>query len=89
MATLTDPEAGVMRRTVYTVGQGKEECKALASLPTKAQWKAAFQVLENLWENNKVQIKADVETALGRSITNPLAKKIGLAFLLWKVTKGG
>lgn len=89
MATLTDTEAGVMRRTVYTPGQGKDEIKALASVPNKSQWKAAFQVLETFWEANKTQVKADIETALGRSITNALAKKIGLAFLIWKVTKGG
>jgi hypothetical protein len=89
MAVLTDTDYGAIRHSVYTAGQGKEELKALGNLPTKAQLKAAFQVLEDFWSDNAAQVKTDLETALGFSITGALAKKIGLAWLIWKVSKGG
>jgi hypothetical protein len=89
MAVLTDTDYGEIRRSVYTAGQGKEELKALASVPNQMLLKAAFQVLEDFWSNNAATVKADMETALGFSISGALAKKIGLAWLIWKVSKGG
>jgi hypothetical protein len=89
MAALTNEDYGQMRRSVYRTGQGKEELKALAGLPSESELRAAFQVIENFWTNNAAQVKSDVEAALGRSITNALARKIHLAWLIWKISKGG
>jgi hypothetical protein len=89
MAVLTNDDYGQMRRSVYRAGQGKEELKALAGLPNETELRAAFQVIENFWSNNATQVKSDVEAALGRTITNSLARKIHLAWLIWKVLKGG
>jgi hypothetical protein len=89
MAVINNDDYGQMRRSVYRAGQGKEELKALAGLPNKTELRAAFQVFENFWTNNAAQLKSDLETALGRSITNALARKIGRAWLEWKLGKGG
>lgn len=90
MAILTNEDYGPLRKSLYRAGFGKEELKALlGGLPSEAQLLAAFQVIEDLWADNAVQIKADLEAALGRTITNALAKKIGRAWLEWKTGKGG
>lgn len=90
MATLTNTDAGEILRILYKLGVGKEELKAeFGALPTKTQFKNGFQVIEDLWSDNAVTVKAAVEAALGGSMTNPLAKKIGRAWLEWKAGKGG
>ncbi len=53
---------------------------------TKTEYKAAFQAIENFWENNRLTLKSDIDTAIGRSIGNSLAKKIGKQ---WMESKWG
>ena len=90
MAVLTDQDSGEILRILYQNGVGKEELKAqFATLPSKSQFKNAFQVIESLWSDNAATVKSDVETALGGSVTGALAKKIGRAYLEWKMGKGG
>lgn len=89
MAVLTDAQYSELRKLVYRSGSGKEELKAHAALPSGAQLKAAFQVLENFWEDNKATVKANLDAALGFTTTGAEAKKFGLAFLIWKASKGG
>lgn len=87
MATLTDENYSELRNTVYRKGQGKEEMKALPSLPSKAQLKGAFQALEDWWQTQKPLVKADIDTAYGQTTSATLAKFIFKAFFLWK-TRG-
>jgi hypothetical protein len=89
MAALTDIQYGEIHNLVYRQGQGKEELKAHPTLPDQAHLKAAYQVLENFWEDNKAAVKAALDTALGVTTTGAEAKKIGLQFLIWKASKGG
>lgn len=89
MAQLTPSDYDELRRTIYTTGGGKDELKARAALPNEAQLVAAFQALEDRWENNRLTLKGDIDTALGFTTTATLAKKIGLAWLIWKATRGG
>jgi succinylarginine dihydrolase len=89
MAVLGNDDYGQIRESLYKAGFGKEELKALPNLPNEAQLKAAFQVMEDLWTNNAATVKTNIETALGRSITAALARKIGRAWLEWKTGKGG
>ena len=89
MAVLLPADYGALRRLLYRTGEGKEELKARPNLPNEAQLLAAFQVLEDFWENNKAAVKVDLDTALGFTTTAPLAKKIGKAWLAWKFGQGG
>lgn len=61
----------------------------MANLPNEAQLKAAFQSVEDFWSVNAATLKAGMETALGRPITNPMARKLGKAWLRWKFLQGG
>lgn len=87
MAVLTGADYKELRKSVYTTSNGKEELKALASLPTEAQLLGAFQSLENDLVAAFSTMKTNVETALGRSITVGLAQKIMAAYLVWKLRK--
>lgn len=89
MAVLTSINYGELREILYRPGAGKEELKAHPALPDQIHILAAFQVLEDFWENNKANIKTAVDAALGVTTTAIEAKKIGLAWLIWKVGKGG
>jgi hypothetical protein len=86
MATLTAADYRELRKACYANGAGKEEFKALASLPNEGQLLACFQVLEDWVTNDFAGLKTDMQTALGGvTITTPHAKKIIAAFLLWKI----
>ena len=87
MAVLTGADYGELRNSLYQLGKGKEELKALDFLPNKSQFTAAFQTIEDFWEANEATLKASVDTAIGVTTTAPLAKEILAAWLLWKVNK--
>jgi hypothetical protein len=89
MATLTDQEYGELRRLIYRAGHGKEELKALANLPDSPTFKAILEAVETFWEDNRAALKADMDTAAGFTLTAPLAKKIGKAWLGHKMKRGG
>jgi hypothetical protein len=89
MVALTDQEYGALRDLLFARGTGKEELKALPALPSEPELRAAFQVLEDYWDGNKAAMKTGIDAALGGTIPPELAKKIGLAWLSWKVSKGG
>jgi hypothetical protein len=89
MAVLANDDYGKLRKSLYTAGQGKEELKALPNLPNETQLKGAFQAIEDFWANNAATLKANIEAALGRTISATLARKIGRAWLEWKTGIGG
>ena len=47
MAILTDANYGSLRDATYQRGRGKEELKALVTLPNKPKLRAAFQAIED------------------------------------------
>lgn len=89
MAVLNTDDYQKLREHLYQWGTGKEELKALSNLPNKSQMLAAFQAIEDFWTTNAATLKTNMEVALGRPISVALARKIGLAWLTWKVGKGG
>jgi hypothetical protein len=51
---------------------------------SKFQVRDAFQALDDFWETNRLTLKSNMETAIGASISNQLAKKLGKAWLAYK-----
>lgn len=78
-----------LRKELYRNGAGKEEMKALLVLPTKAQLLATFQAVDTFWEDNRTLLFAQMRAAYGQNISPMLAKKISLAWLKFKIKKGG
>ena len=81
MAILTDEQCTAFRHKLH-----KSLDLLLAESPhlTKAELKAGFQAIENFWETNRVVLKNDIDIAIGRNISNALAKKMGKLWLQWK-----
>lgn len=74
MATLTDAQCTWYRQMLH---KSKGLLKAESPVLTHAQIKAAFQAIEDFWENNRTTLKSDIDTAVGQTISNALAKKMG------------
>ena len=87
MAQLTAADYKVIRKALYTAGAGKEELKALASLPTEATLMAIFQAAEDRTVAAFNLFKADLDAALGVTTTVAAAKKVYAAYLKWKLTQ--
>lgn len=51
---------------------------------TKAQIKLGVQAIEDFWENNRAVLKSNIDTAVGQTISNALAKKMGKWWLQYK-----
>lgn len=85
MADLT-PHYAVLRRAVYQAGLGKEELKALPTLPNKGELLAAFQAMEDYMVGTAAPaIKADVDAALGLTTSQALFRKLFAGYLSWKL----
>jgi hypothetical protein len=87
MAQLTDQSFARIWQRVYSAGFGKEELKAHATLPTKAQARAAFQTIEDWWDAAQGQVKADFDAALGVTTTQAEARKIAAAWVEDKLAR--
>ena len=84
MANLT-PFYSELRDSVYLAGAGKEELKALPSLPDKPHLLAAFQSIEDFLVGNSPVIKSSMDVALGITTSQALFRKIFAGYLSWKV----
>jgi hypothetical protein len=75
MGTITDAQSAKMRQFLH---QGHFDLME-GELPplTKVDYKAVYQAVETFWENNRLVLKAAMDTAAGQTISNELAKKIG------------
>ena len=82
MAVLTDAEFAAIRRNARSDPDAKQEY--IRSGLTKTQWKAAVQAIEDDFESNRIPLKALMDAATGVTLSNPLAKKIGRTYFLWK-----
>lgn len=87
MAALTNSDYAELRDSVYRFGAGKEELKALGSLPSKAQVLAMFQAQEDHFVSSYSTIKGLIDAQLGVTTTNPLAQKLIAGYLRWKIKK--
>ena len=87
MPALQWTEYGYIKRQVWNLN--KPEIRALTPLPPKASWLAGFQAIEDFWETNRATLKGNIDTAMGITTTSVLARTIGLAWLVWKVSRGG
>ena len=84
MATITDVEAAKLRQKLH-----REHIDLmLAESPplTKVQYTAAIQAIEDWYESERITVKGLIDTAVGTTISNSLAKKIGK---FWMKTKWG
>jgi hypothetical protein len=87
MAQLTTSDYRELRDSVYRLGAGKEELKALANLPNKTQILAAFQGLEDATVAHFTStVKPAIDAALGVTTSTALARKIYAGYLLWKIS---
>ena len=80
MAVITDADLREMYLSLYRKGEGKEEIKADGLLsPTKL--KAVFQAIEDWYEGERPAVKAAIDAAAGRTVSNAAAKKYGRAWM--------
>lgn len=89
MATLTAADYRDIRKSCYAKGAGKEELKALSSLPNEATLLSVFQAAEGRTVAAFLLFRADMESLLGipqNAASLALAKKLYVAYLLWKIS---
>jgi hypothetical protein len=95
MAVLTSSDYGELRRLVYRAGDGKEELKALPTLPNETQLLAIFQAIEDRLVAAALLARGDIETILGRQLgadaTSRAAalRKLMRAWMRWRDAHGG
>ena len=82
MGTITDFQCAKFRQKLHD--ESFDLLQAESPALTKAEIKTAFQMIEDFWENNRTTLKTNIETVLGKSISNNLAKKIGKWWLEYK-----
>lgn len=85
MAQLNWSDYSEIRNALYRLGQGKEEMKAMANLPSKDQLKAVFQALEDWWGSEQPKVKGLIDTNYGQTTTAALAKKIFKQYVTFKL----
>ncbi len=82
MAVFTDADFAAMRRMFLNDPASKQEY--LNSGLNKQEWKDAMQGLEDWFEGSRTAQKSAIDTAVGQTLANPLAKKIGRVYYQWK-----
>ena len=74
MAVLTDDDFTAYKRGLRNDPAAKAEMRSLS--PSKGDWKATLQALEDGYETRRAAIKAEMDTAMGATLTNALSKKL-------------
>ncbi len=82
MPVLTNAEFTAYKHALRDDAAAKAEMRALA--PSKAAWKATLQALEDGYESRRAAIKVEMDTAMGTTLTNGLAKKLEKVWMLQK-----
>lgn len=88
MPALNDQEVSEQWQRAFAPGTSKYVLKA-KDLPDRAERKAIFQALEDWYEAERLQVKALLDLAAGRILSNAEAKVYASSFLQWKSGKGG
>lgn len=89
MATLVAADYREIRKAAYQAGAGKEELKALASLPNEPTLLTIFQAAEDRTVAAFALFRADMEAALGipqNAASLALARKLYAAYVSWKLS---
>lgn len=79
MATISDEQSGKCRHFLHASHYSLMEAES--PYLSKAQYKAALQAIEDFWEAQRTTLKGLIDTAVGATISNELAKKIGKFWL--------
>ncbi|MHA2063733.1 MAG: hypothetical protein ACXABY_05040 [Candidatus Thorarchaeota archaeon] len=82
MAILTDQQCTAIRQLLHE--DGLDLLEAESPHLTKPQIKDALQAIEDWYESERINVKADIVTAIGRPISNALAKKLGKFWMRMK-----
>ena len=82
MAALTNADFTAYKRALRVDPDAKAEMRSLA--PSKSAWKAALQALEDGYNSRRAAIKAEMDTAIGATMTNTLAKKLEKVWMAQK-----
>jgi len=80
MSVVTDADVREMYLSLYRKGEGKEEIKA-DGLLDPATIKAVFQAIEDWFEGQRPAVKAAIDAAAGRAVSNAAAKKYGRVWM--------
>ncbi len=84
MAIITNKHCAKFRQNLHREALALMQAEPIPL--TKTEYKAAFQAIEDFWEANRVVLKGDINAAVGRNISNTLARKIGKQ---WMQSKWG
>ena len=79
MAVLTSADLTAYKRAIRRDPIAKAELRALS--PSKADWTAAMQGLEDWFEAERPNIKVAMQTASGLTLSNALAKKLARVWM--------
>lgn len=82
MAIITDSQCTKFRHSLHHEALGL--LQAESPHLTKAEIKVIFLTIDSWWENNRASLKSDIDAALGRSISNTLARKFGRFWMQYK-----
>lgn len=82
MAVLTKAQHTKFRHLLHDEALGL--LQAESPHLTKNEIKLIFLTIDSWWEDNRVSLKSTIDTALGRSMSNALAKKFGRFWLQYK-----
>jgi hypothetical protein len=75
MATITDAQCTAVRQQLHEFHL--DLLKGENPYLTKSQVKAALQAIEDWYDGQRLSVKADIDTAVGQTVGNNLAKKLG------------
>lgn len=80
---LTNTEFGDIVRSLRSDITGKTELKSVAIL--KQALRAGLDAINDDYESRRLTIKGSIDTAMGITTTNAFAKKLGKAWMSWKL----
>jgi len=90
MATLTRLDKTEIKNGYFRPGLGKEHFKGPTNPSMDGpQLLAVLQALEDWFEGGRATVKARMDTAAGKTLTNAQAKVIARSYLQWKIKRGG
>lgn len=82
MATLTESNYTSSRHFLHD--NAYDNLQTEDPILTKQQLRDGIQAIEDWWEDNKIDLKSDIDTAVGQTISNPLAKQMYKWWLKYK-----
>ncbi len=81
MTALTPEDFTAYKRMLRNDPEAKALMRALSPALTKTAWMAALQALEDGYSSRRAAIKGEMDTAMGRAMSNALALKLEKAWM--------